>query len=67
VAFERKRTDPGHLGDGPEFFERLAEWMDEIAELYSYDATLDATGAPEIVAQEVLNAIRNPVRPSSPR
>ena len=59
VAFERKRTDPGHLNDGPEFFEHLADWMEEIAERYSYDATLDATATPEVVVREILDVIRD--------
>ena len=67
VAYERKRTDPGHLQDGPEFFEKLAGWMDEIENRSEYDGIIDGTAALEVVAQEVRTLIQARACRSEPK
>jgi thymidylate kinase len=57
VAFDRKKNDPGHLHDGQDFFERLAEWMDQIAEKYHYDVKVDASTDVKTVVGKVTAVI----------
>ena len=57
VAYQRKRTDPGHVDDGPEYFELLAIWMEELAKQYRYNAQLDANVSIDDLTGEIVNVI----------
>jgi thymidylate kinase len=58
TAYERKRTDPGHVNDGPEYFEALAGWMAEIESRFRYDAVVNAELPLEQVVDEIHKSIR---------
>ena len=57
TAYERKRTDPGHVNDGPEYFEALVGWMGELESKFRYDAVIDA----ESPIEQVVDAIRTSI------
>jgi len=53
TAYERKRTDPGHVNDGPEYFQELVDWMAELESRVRYDAVIDS----EPPIEQVVGAI----------
>jgi len=57
TAYKRKRTDPGHVNDGPEYFEALVGWMAELESRFRYDAVIDA----ESPIEQVVDAIHESI------
>jgi thymidylate kinase len=58
IAYQRKRTDPGHLEDGLDYFENLDAWMIEFASHRAYDAVICADASADIVAADLERVIR---------
>ena len=53
VAYQRKRSDPAHLDDGPEYFQEMARLTDQLSQHIRFDRTISA----EPPAGEVANAV----------
>jgi thymidylate kinase len=57
VAYKRKRSDPAHLHDGPEYFQEMARLTDQLPQHIRFDKTIDAEPPAAEVAKDVLDAL----------